>query len=148
MSPSPLLALRAIAVEKWTLAFLGLLAKHAVDAGAGGDLVVQAQLISRNIDPVGWRPLAITEIRDQPVPEAVLGSQQLVAPSPTETTVSISVVTDPADLITAAAGVAGDLLAEFAVPVPRVLLPDGQFDPTADQGGDVDVLTSWAERPG
>lgn len=62
----------------------------------------------------------------------VLG-QPLEAPRPTETTVSTSVATDPADLIAAAAGVAGDLLAEFAVPVPRVLLPDGQLDPTEDR---------------
>jgi hypothetical protein len=47
-----------------------------------------------------------------------------------------------------AAGVAGDLLAEFAVPVPRVLLPDGQLDPTADRDLDVAVLTGWAERLG
>ena len=144
MAPCALLAVRAIAVEKWTLALLGLLAEHAVRAGAGGDLVVRAQLIGCSGDQLAQHPLAITEFRDPP--EVVLGQPLVEAPRPTETTVSTSVATDPTDLIAAAAGVAGDLLAEFAVPVPRV--PDGQLDPTADRDLDVAVLTGWAERLG
>jgi Putative DNA-binding domain len=90
MSPCPLLTLRAIAVEKWTLTLLGLLGQQIVgDPGSRGD---QVGGIGRDAGRDGR-----------------LGG---------------------------------------AVPVPRVLLPDGQLDSKADRGPDVEVLTSWADRLG
>jgi hypothetical protein len=146
-------------VEAWTVSLLGALSHHAVHAGAGGDLAVQAQLT-----PMTWPglrpwpepdrsarmeppPLAITEarmiggIREH---VRVTASARLSAPTPASATVPLTVTVDDGDLVSAAAGLVADLLGEFAVSAPRLLRQDGTVDATATEDAHASLL-SWAQ---
>jgi hypothetical protein len=153
---------QAEVVEAWTTSLLGALASHAVHAGAGGDLVVQAQLT-----PMTWPglrcwpepdssakmqppPLAITEarmiggVREE---VRVTASRRLSAPTRAVITVSLTVTVDDRDLIGAAAAIVADLLGEFAVSTPRLLRSDGTVDAAATEDPTT-FLIGWAQSRG
>ncbi|HEY3514581.1 MAG TPA: ATP-binding protein [Kribbella sp.] len=145
------------AVARWTLGLLHILANHAVRAGGSGDLLTVTELLPSYPaatvigpgQPVERSdledPLAIVEdhaiLGDRVVP----GSRRLTWPTALETTVPISVVASPADLVAAAADIARELVVEFgALPTNPVLGLDGRVNPgAAPRNTD---LVRWAER--
>jgi hypothetical protein len=143
---------------------LSLLADHAVSAGASGDLLVAAQVITPD-----WNGSAFVDVdqlgRSSSIPAALIetavGIREkitqlwvtsppragLTATSRVDHTVPTTIVTKVVDLVSAAALLASDLLAEFGQSDAPILRSDGRIRPGGRRipGGGA-VLEAWASR--
>lgn len=136
-----------------------LVASHAVRAGAGGDLLVQAQIVGPrwSADEVQvWlnRENSITFATGN-VPVALVKRSvmdghtkygprvDVQQPSPVQQTVPLTVAFSAADLVSACATLVADIFAEFAEPGPMFLRQGGWIDLGAN-GGLEETLTAWA----
>jgi hypothetical protein len=158
---SPTKWINAEDIEAWTVTLLCLLARHAVRAGAGGDLVVQVQLARKTWSGLRNWPtpdgpemtppkLAITEIQllggtTFRATNIVPASISLDNPTAAVTTVPLTVAVNDGDLVSAAAGIVADLLGEFSVRTPRLLQPNGLVWDSDDLNP---TLLSWARDRG
>jgi len=77
-----------------------------------------------------------------------IGPHQLAETRPAELDVPLSVATDPADLVSATALLAGDLLAEFGLPQPPAFRVDGTLDVEELSAPRDGPLLAWGRRTG
>lgn len=155
------LVLGAGDLQLWAVGALLLLASHAVDSGAGGDLLIQAQLVPARRSPAGLESLPIEpknipiELWSSSFPRGwcqLTNSLTVSEPEPYQITTSLSVANAPADLVAAAADISREIIAEFAVASPLMLREDGTVHPTGLGANDIPAeikrLSTWAERHG
>lgn len=157
----PALWVDPVQIEGWVLHFVGLLTRHAVNTGAGGDVSVRAQLFGIDRESVGaiWeRPagtmfgvgtidVALTPNAHDQQPRAVPGTRPVHAPRPVSVVSSLAAAVDPSAQVAAAAEIAADILAEFGLSEPPALTPDGTVRVDA-LGTRSAALTAWARRAG
>jgi hypothetical protein len=159
--PTGNLVLGAGDLQVWTLGALLLLASHAVDSGAGGDLLIQAQLVPARRSAAGLESLPIEpgnipiELWNSRYPEGwrrVANSLTVSEPEPYQITTSLGVANAPADLVAAAADISREIIEEFAVASPLMLREDGTVHLTGfgarDVPREIKLLSTWAERHG
>ena len=143
-SVTPIMALD---IDAWLVRLLGLLSQHAIRSGAGGDLAVRASLLTS-----GLGSTLITEASD---PSDVSTDQRMVPgsvavglPTRAEQTVSMSVATNPADLVAAAASLSLDVLSEFNVSESPALKSNGSLRESAIRLTGMSALRSWGVANG
>jgi hypothetical protein len=138
---------------------LMLAAAHAARAGAGGDLLVTAQLVGIvSGTQVTWQrddntattlediPLGIAEPHPFFEFARVVGSITLLQPTAVTETVPMAVLTGTTDLLSSASLIVRELLAEFNASDRVLLLPDGTLSEegvaaTSHRG---EVLLNWS----
>ena len=157
-------AFSTLDVQVQALVLLRVLASHAVNAGSAGDFAVRAQLVSGTDSGSGpraasapdestARSLVATEPFDLdgvPFGERILpGSHPLAAPRPFDVTVPASIAVSASDLISCAADVATELIAEFgSLPTHGLLRLDGSVNPRVVSVPRARSLAGWAEHHG
>ena len=137
---------------------LSLLAGHSERAASGGALLTRCQLVTAADPDAMWtapdgraygsHSIHPTLTLTNPISgraQRVPGTHSVAVPDVTEQTLAHSVAVDPADLLSAAAQIAGELMSEFGQPDPMTINREGWVllnratDPS---------LVAWAERNG
>ena len=150
----PPIAINTDSVTSWTVTFLRVLATHALRCGAGGELLVRAELVpSTDEFLANDQALLATE----PYQDAagnysgvrvVPGSMPLRRPTALSLVVPPTVATTDRELIAVSAELTHELFTEFAaVPTEPVLTPDGTVQ---DRGFEAALapLLGWARAKG
>lgn len=149
-------------LEKLAIGFVRLAAEHAIRTSANGALAVMAQLLAPAADDLTWPeevptgqtrvpmpgPLGITEHHPLFGTARVAGSLVLDCPTAVHETIPLTVAMSAADLVSAAAIIVRELLAEFNAVDGMVLGVGGLVSRAAEATADTGALESWARTAG
>jgi hypothetical protein len=146
------------ALEIQLLALLWMLAQHAADTGAAGELLVRAhQLLSQQTGPDRavtpaqmWEPVSFRADDDWDDYKITDGSFTIPAQiSPVDTTVFLDeLVADERRAVQVAYDIAADVLGDFGVSEPMILRADGQLNVRRLHTSRRDTITTWAQERG
>lgn len=144
------------ALEVQLLALVWMMAQHAADTGATGELLVRAhQLLGQQTGPDRvvtpaqmWEPVSFHGGQDWADYKIADGSFTLPDQTrPVDTTVFLDeLVADEHRAVQAAYDIAADLLGDFGVSEPMILRPDGQLNVRRLHTSRKDAITSWAAK--
>ena len=166
INSEPTLLVAAESVEGWLLHLTGVLSRHAVRTGAGGDVQLRAALLGmdeQSVGPMWTQPAASSSATPMQfstngidvalsnsaysMPVLMAGTRRVHEPTPVDTVISLTVALSPGDAVASAADAAGDILGEFGLPEPIALRHDGTCA-IAHLNLRSATLTDWARRTG
>ncbi|WP_345229356.1 hypothetical protein [Mycolicibacterium helvum] len=146
------------ALEVQLLALLWMLAQHAADTGAAGELLVRAHQLPRQQTGSGrvvtpaqmWEPTSFAADDNWNVYTIADGSFLMPHQTqPVDTTVFLDeLVGNERRTVQVAYDIAADLLGDFGVPEPMILRPDGELNVRRLHTSRKDAITAWAEPLG
>jgi hypothetical protein len=163
--PVPYLEVKVEDLETWTATFLSVAAGHAARVGGSGELLVAGQVmgpaVEMNFERYGtdgnviWKHDIHAALADPYEVQGahfghrqVPGSLRLKAPSTVEHTVPLTVATDPSELVSATALLAGDIASEFAVAENAIFQASGELTPNGAGPHARALVHGWAVRHG
>lgn len=146
------------ALEVQLLALLWMLAQHAADTGATGELLVRAHQLLRQqtgtppcVTPAQiWEPFSLAG--DEHWSDYKIADGSFLMPDqtrPVDTSIFLDELAgNERRTVQVAHDIAADLLGDFGVSEPVILRPDGQLNVGRLHTSRKDVITAWAQPLG